>query len=196
MRGLFRFETAPVAICKTSRIIKLSESTLIIYYEVYDLEIDEINKEILRLLRDNGRMSFTELGEKVGMTRVGVKKRVKQLEELGIIRGYKAVIHREGSVKMHMEITTVEEDAEDVLAYLDRTGYVTELYIMTGKNRIHATAVAPDISELKYLAKMLVKTFPNTIKHVECRAVKEVVMDAFGGVDYDRNQRRINKRDE
>ena len=99
------------------------------------MEIDEINKEILRLLRDNGRMSFTEIGEKVGMTRVGVKKRVKQLEELGIIRGYKAVIHREGSVKMYMEITTVEEDAEDVLAYLDRTGYVTELYIMTGKNR-------------------------------------------------------------
>ena len=160
------------------------------------MEIDEINKEILRLLRDNGRMSFTEIGEKVGMTRVGVKKRVKQLEELGIIRGYKAVIHREDNVKMYMEITTVEEDAEDVLAYLDRTGYVTELYIMTGKNRIHATAVAPDISELKYLAKMLVKTFPDTIKHVECRAVKEVIKDAFGGVDYVRTEQRNYKRDE
>jgi DNA-binding Lrp family transcriptional regulator len=127
-------------------------------------------------------MSFTEIGEKVGMTRVGVKKRVKQLEELGIIRGSKAAIHREGSVKMYMEITTVEEDAEDVLAYLDRTGYVTELNFMTGKNRIHATAVAPDISELKYLAKMLVKTFPDTIKHVECRAVKEVIKTNNGFV--------------
>ena len=49
-QGLFRFETGPVAFCKTSRIIKLSESTLIIHYEVCDLEIDDTNKEILRLL--------------------------------------------------------------------------------------------------------------------------------------------------
>ena len=143
------------------------------------MEIDETNKEILRLLKDNGRMSFTEIGEKLGISRVAVKKRVEKLEALGIIRGYKAVIHREGSVKMFMEITTVEEDAEDLLFYLNRTGYVTELYTMTGKNRIHATAVAPDISELKYLAKMLVKKFPDTIKHVDCRAVKEVYRDDF-----------------
>ena len=43
---------------------------------------------------------------------------------------------------------------------------------------------------------MLVKTFPDTIKHVECRAVKEVIKDAFGGVDYVRTEQRINKRDE
>ena len=154
------------------------------------MEIDETNREILRLLRDNGRMSFTEIGEKLDISRVAVKKRVAKLEELDIIRGYKAVIHHEGNVKMYMEITTFEEDAEDLLEYLNRTGYITELYIMTGKNRIHATAVAPEVSELKYLAKMLVKTFPNTIKHVECRAVKEVVRDDFGGVDYDRYKQR------
>ena len=115
--------------------------------------IDDTDKDILRILRDNGRMSFTEIGNKLGMSRVAIKKRVVKLEESGIIRGYKAIIYREDSVKMLMEITTVDDNFEDLLEYLNRSGYVTELYIMTGQNRIHATAVAPDVSELKYLAK-------------------------------------------
>ena len=160
------------------------------------MEIDETNKIILRLLKDNGRMSFTELGEQLGLSRVAVKKRVAKLEEQGIIRGYKAVIHREDAIKMYMEIITVDEEADELLDYLNRTGYVTELYIMTGKNRIHATAVAPEVSELKYLTKMLQKTFPDKIKRMECHAVKEVLRDEREGVEYDRVKQRNNERDE
>ena len=160
------------------------------------MEIDNTNKDILRLLKNNGRMSFTEIGEKLKLSRVAVKKRVAKLEEQGIIRGYKAVIHREGAVKMYMEIITVDEEADELLDYLNRTGYVTELYIMTGKNRIHATAVAPEVSELKYLTKMLQKTFPDKIKRMECHAVKEVLRDEKEGVEYDRVKQRDYKRDE
>ena len=155
--------------------------------------MDDTNKDILRLLRDNGRMTFTEIGERLDLSRVAVSKRVAKLEAEGIIRGYKAIIHREGSVKMLMEITTVDDDYEDILEYLNRTGYVTELYIMTGQNRIHATAVAPDVSELKYLAKMVSKTFGDKIKTISCHGVKEIVKDTLGGVEYDRAGRENNK---
>ena len=160
------------------------------------MEIDDTNREILRLLKHNGRMSFTEIGEELGLSRVAVKKRVTKLEEAGIIRGYKAVIYREETVKMLMEITMVDENYEDILEYLNRTGYVTELYVMTGKNRIHATAVAPDVSELKYLARMVSKKFDDKIKTIGCHGVKEIVKDTYGGVDYDRTERERNKRNE
>lgn len=68
--------------------------------------MDHTNKDILRLLRDNGRMSFTEI------------------------------------------------------------------YLMTGENRIHATAVAPDVSELKYLAKMVNKVFADKLETMTCHGVK------------------------
>ena len=155
--------------------------------------MDDTNKDILRLLRKNGRMSFTEIGNQIGISRVAVKKRVEKLEEAGIIRGYKAIIYREENVKMLMEITTVDDDYEDMFEYLNRSGYVTELYVMTGKNRIHATAVAPDVSELKYLAKMVSKEFDDKIKTIGCHGVKEIVKDTFGGVDYDRERRKNNK---
>ena len=155
--------------------------------------MDDTNKDILRLLRKNGRMSFTEIGNQLGISRVAVKKRVEKLEEAGIIRGYKAIIYRKENVKMLMEITTVDDDYEDIFEYLNRSGYVTELYVMTGKNRIHATAVAPDLSELKYLAKMVSKEFDDKIKTIGCHGVKEIVKDTFGGVDYDRERRKNNK---
>ncbi|MCR5543228.1 MAG: Lrp/AsnC family transcriptional regulator [Eubacterium sp.] len=158
--------------------------------------MDEINKGILRLLRDDGRMSFTEIGERLGISRVAVKKRVLKLEEAGIIRGYKAVIHRADNIKMFMEITTFDDKYENLLDYLNGTGYITEIYIMTGTNRIHATAVAPDVSELKYLTKMVRKKFADVIEHIETHAVKEVVKDTFGGVDYDRIRRECSKRNE
>lgn len=158
--------------------------------------MDDTNKDILKLLRDNGRMSFTEIGERLGLSRVAVKKRVSKLEEAGIIRGYKAVIHREGSVKMFIEITTTGEDYEELLEYLNKTGYVTELYIMDGVNRIHATAIAPDVSELKYLTKMVRKNFADVIKSIVTHAVKEVVKDTYGGVDYDKSKQERIKRNE
>ncbi len=155
--------------------------------------MDDTNKDILRLLRKNGRMSFTEIGNQLGISRVAVKKRVEKLEDAGIIRGYKAIIYREENVKMLMDITTVDDDYEDILEYLNRSGYVTELYVMTGNNRIHATAVAPDVSELKYLSKMVSKKFDDRIKSLSCHGVKEIVKDTFGGVDYDRERWKNNK---
>ena len=155
--------------------------------------MDDTNKDILRLLRKNGRMSFTEIGNQLGISRVAVKKRVEKLEDAGIIRGYKAIIYREDNVKMLMDITTVDDDYEDILEYLNRSGYVTELYVMTGKNRIHATAVAPDVSELKYLSKMVSKKFDDRIKSLSCHGVKEIVKDTFGGVVYDRERWKNNK---
>ena len=155
--------------------------------------MDDTNKDILRLLRKNGRMSFTEIGNQLGISRVAVKKRVEKLEDAGIIRGYKAIVYREENVKMLMDITTVDDDYEDILEYLNRSGYVTELYVMTGNNRIHATAVAPDVSELKYLSKMVSKKFDDKIKSISCHGVKEIVKDTYGGVDYDRERRKNNK---
>ena len=137
------------------------------------------------MLRDNARTPFSEIAKDLNISRVAVKKRVMKLEKEGVIRGYRAVLHREGEVKMYIHIITVDEDQEELLYYLNRTGYVKEIYKMTGTNRIQVTATAPDVSELKYLTKMLQKTFKGTIKKMECHAVKEVIRDDFGGVEYD-----------
>ena len=53
-------------------------------------ELDKIDRNILRILQNDGRISFTELGEKVGLSTTPCTERVRRLEREGIIEGYYA----------------------------------------------------------------------------------------------------------
>jgi Lrp/AsnC family transcriptional regulator, leucine-responsive regulatory protein len=49
--------------------------------------MDKIDHEIVRLLEDDARMSFAELGQKVGLSKTPCWQRVRELERRGLIRG-------------------------------------------------------------------------------------------------------------
>jgi Lrp/AsnC family leucine-responsive transcriptional regulator len=53
-------------------------------------ELDKIDRNILRILQEDGRISFTELGERVGLSTTPCTERVRRLEREGIIMGYHA----------------------------------------------------------------------------------------------------------
>lgn len=57
--------------------------------------MDAINREILSQLQDEGRMSATELAERVGLSLSSCHRRVKDLEASGAIARYRAVINPE-----------------------------------------------------------------------------------------------------
>ena len=54
--------------------------------------IDDIDRQIIALLRDNARRSFQDIGNQVALTAPAVKRRVDRLERAGIIRGYTASV--------------------------------------------------------------------------------------------------------
>ena len=56
--------------------------------------VDDIGVRLLRALQDNARMSFADLARVVGLSPPAVAERVRRLEELGVIAGYRAVIDR------------------------------------------------------------------------------------------------------
>lgn len=58
------------------------------------IEIDAIDRAILAALQDDGRLSNVDLAEKVGLSPSPCLRRVKRLEEAGVIRGWRAVIDR------------------------------------------------------------------------------------------------------
>ena len=57
--------------------------------------MEEINRKIIALLAADGRMSFTELARRTGLSVSAAQQRVRRLEQRGVIRGYSAVISPE-----------------------------------------------------------------------------------------------------
>jgi Lrp/AsnC family transcriptional regulator, leucine-responsive regulatory protein len=56
------------------------------------IELDAIAWKILEALQRNARLSFAELGRKIGLSTPAVAERVRRLEEAGVITGYHAAL--------------------------------------------------------------------------------------------------------
>jgi DNA-binding Lrp family transcriptional regulator len=54
--------------------------------------MDDIDQQIVALLRQDARRSFQSIGQRVGLSAPAVKRRVDRLEDDGILRGYTAVV--------------------------------------------------------------------------------------------------------
>lgn len=56
------------------------------------MAIDEIDRKVLTELQQDARVSYAELGRRVGLTTPAVIERVRKLEDAGVITGYRAEI--------------------------------------------------------------------------------------------------------
>lgn len=57
--------------------------------------LDDINRDLLDLLQLEGRMSYKDLGDRIGLTAPAVAERIRKLEDAGVITGYRAVVDYE-----------------------------------------------------------------------------------------------------
>ena len=73
--------------------------------------LDSINQKILAELLADGRISMMELAARVGLSKTPVTQRVRQMEESGLITGYRATVSR---VKLGLtHVTFVEVKMSD-----------------------------------------------------------------------------------
>jgi Lrp/AsnC family leucine-responsive transcriptional regulator len=54
--------------------------------------MEDLDRRIVGLLTQDGRMSFTDLGKVTGLSTSAVHQRVRRLEERGVIQGYRAIV--------------------------------------------------------------------------------------------------------
>src|SRR6195256_6893440 len=80
------------------------------------ISLDLIDKRILERLQHDGRLSNADLAEKVGLSSSPCWRRVKALEEAGVIKGYAALLDAKTvglsvNVFMSVSLTTQVEKA-------------------------------------------------------------------------------------
>ncbi len=146
--------------------------------------MDELDIRILNLMKGNARISYQELGNAIGLSRVGAMKRVSRLEKEGVIRQYNTYIHNPEEITMFMDIVTKPGKYEDVLKAVSyRTAFIRQIYGTTKENHIHMVAVSDSVRSLKYLTKMIQKKCGDDIEEMQCHAVKKIIKDVYGGID-------------
>ena len=70
-------------------------------------ELDKIDRNILRILQEEGRISFTELGDRVGLSTTPCTERVRRLEKAAVIRGYHAALDPDAVGAGHIVVVQV-----------------------------------------------------------------------------------------
>lgn len=118
------------------------------YYQ-FESVLDPIGWQILEALQEDARLSFTDLGKRVGLSPPAVAERVRRLEEAGIITGYCAQVNLE---KVGLPITaiirlTATDDCQKVGAQIVQDiPEVLECYRLTGADdyvlKVATTSIA------------------------------------------------------
>lgn len=104
------------------------------------MKIDKIDKRILQELQKNSRMSNLELAEKVSLSPTPCARRVKQLEQSGIIVGHTTQLDQEklGLKLMAMISVTMDKHTADRFDKFEKAAAelpeVMECYVVTGQD--------------------------------------------------------------
>ena len=98
--------------------------------------MNDTDSQILGLLRDNARMSFTDLAHKIRVSRATVQKRIEYMEMNGIIMGYTIRIKpsaNQNTIRAWMNIMVEGTQTRAVVKALRLDSAVQTLHTTNGK---------------------------------------------------------------
>lgn len=152
--------------------------------------LDQIDNMIVTMLRENARMSFSEIGRKVGITRVAAKNRIEQMEKDGIIRGYHAEIDLKAmpkGIRFTLDIEAASDSYAVVIETLSASSMLHEIYGTSGESHIHVIGVAPNNETLGRYANYLYRTTKG-IRKLNWQILVTTYKNTERGVEYARYQ--------
>lgn len=159
--------------------------------------LDPIDRKILSELQGDGRMTNVELARRVGISAPPCLRRVRTLEESGLIRGYHADVDaRELGFEVQVfAMVGLDSQAESELtAFEDRCRawpLVRECHMLNGEVDFILKCVAPDLSTFQRFLTGDLLTTPN-VASVKTSLVIRVAKDA-PGVPFDVLEERLER---
>ena len=144
--------------------------------------LDALDQKIVRLLIENARISYSDIGQEVGISRVAVKARIQALEQRGIIEEYTTIINPQkisGAVSCYFEIETLPDTLAEVTETLKENEAITQVYRVTGKNKLHVHAVAASSEEMEKLIREVIDPLPGVVS-CSCYIILSRIKDIKG----------------
>ncbi|MCH4821649.1 Lrp/AsnC family transcriptional regulator [Gramella lutea] len=130
--------------------------------------MDKLNWAILEELQKNARISFSEIGRKIGLTSPAVTERVRKMEDMGIIDSYKVNLSHQKIGYQLRAIITLRAFTGRLKAFLETVKDYKEVvncYRITGNENIIMEVILRDQVHLEKLIDKLI-TYGETRTHI------------------------------
>lgn len=148
--------------------------------------IDHIDWKILKEMQENARITFAELGRRIGLTTPAVIERVRKLEDAKIITGYKAQVD---TAKMGLPITAfirmsiVGVEFRQIIETVNETNEVLECHRATGGDSFIIKVAVSDVEHLQTIIDKLTPYGVTTTSIVLSSPVKNRVIGSLNARD-------------
>lgn len=111
--------------------------------------MDNVDKEILEILKHDGRATYSNIGKKVGLSEGAVRKRIKALVQTGAIRRFTVKVGlTEGAEAIALLAVDPSLPTSDVSQALKQFSNVETVYEITGEYDIAVTITGLNITEV------------------------------------------------
>ncbi len=115
------------------------------------MKLDDRDRRILTLLQEDSRISNADLAETVGMSPSALWRRVRALEEAGVIERSGAVVNAAAMglgfhAMVHVQLTRHDpEKLKEFIRAVENNSLVQECFATTGQSDYHLRVLAPDL---------------------------------------------------
>ena len=146
------------------------------------MKLDRVEVDLLRVLQSEGRISNVDLAERVGLSESPCFRRVRRMEESGVVKGYCAQLDQR---KLGLQVTAFvlvsldkQDDLKqrDFLARVEAEEHIVECHAMSGSYDYLLKVLARSMDHFSDLSMNRILKFPG-VKNIESNfsllAVKE-----------------------
>ena len=145
--------------------------------------MDPLDRKILALLQEDGRLTVTDLAARVGLSVSPCHRRVRELERSGAIRGYRAIVDSAAlglSFEALVFVTMRREDRETLLAFeegLASIPNVVQAERLFGDPDYLLRVVTADLGAYQRLQDEKLTALPGVQRMTSTLVMKRVVPD-------------------
>lgn len=145
-------------------------------------DLDRIDIHVLKELAADGRISWRDLSERVGLSLTPTLRRVHQLEERGYIRGYVAQLDERrlaGSMNVFVSVTLAKQSEDAIARFEEEIALAPEVmscFLMTGDADYTLRVVVRDLDAYHVFLTRTLTRIPG-VEHIKSSfALKTVLM--------------------
>lgn len=132
-----------------------------------EIKLDKVDKQIIQILQQEGRIANNELARRIGLTTTPTLERVKRLEREGVVEGYSARINKEavgGGLTVFVTVTLSVHQLNLLEEFTEAIQNIPEIlacYNTTGEGDFLLHVVVSDTKHYEHFMRNTLTTLPD-----------------------------------